>query len=491
MVGHHVNGTVSLLPIVLTAAAILAFVALISLIRASAVRKYPPVVAFHKGQGDHRFGKDHLPLRETKHSVHLRLAMKGFLQQFRQNIGLTLCITVATIAVVFSFALFTVFCSTSDAVVKSAGMEISDLTVDLMPYADAYAFAEELKAMPEVRKALPTTDYSVYVDASDYNVTLLPMPFRNYQDTENIFPMDGRFPEHDNEVMITNTFSRTEKLKTGDSLTLEYLNVRQRYLITGVATSSTNGGVNLYITEDGMKRLIPTFRPDAVNVYLNEGVDADAFRQMLTEQYGRSIAEAAEDAENSGSYEERIRAEAERQIAEILAVYGATNVEYAIQVGDQVISGNSSNFLIRSVVKYGDLLKTQLAGTQIAISAVTVIFIILAAVVVMIILFILMESSVRKQRREFGVMKSMGYTSRELMLQLACRIMPAAVFSVIIGTVAGVLCTNLLTSIFGKITINFPAVIMLDVLLLVFCFGCAYIGARKIKKISVYELMTE
>ena len=491
MTGHFVNGTVPLLPIVLTALGILVFVALIALIRAMMVRNYPPVKAFRKGQGDHRFGKNHLPLRDTKNNVHLRLAMKGFLQQFRQSLGLTLCITVATIAIVFSFTLFTFLGMSPSAIANSAGMEMSDLVVDLMPSVDAYAFAAELDAMPEVRKALPTTDFSFYVNAPDHNVTLLPMPFRDYQDTENIFPMEGRFPEHDNEIMITNVFARTEKVKTGDSLTLEYLNVKQRYLVCGIATCTTNGGVNLYITEDGLKRLIPTFAPDAVNVYLNEGVDADAFRRTLTERYGRSIADAAKDGTAEGSYEERIRAEAEKQIAQMMAVYGVTNVEYAIQVGDQVITGNSSSFMVRSIICYGDILRTQLAGTQAAISALTVIFIILAAVVVMIILFILMESSVRKQRRDLGIMKGMGYTSRELMLQLAARIMPASVCSVILGTVTGVLGTNLLTSIFGKIDINLPAVLLLDIALLVFCFGCAYFGARKIKKISVYELMTE
>ena len=139
----------------------------------------------------------------------------------------------------------------------------------------------------------------------------------------------------------------------------------------------------------------------------------------------------------------------------------------------------------------GDIMETQLYSLSKAITTVTTVFMLISALVVMIILFILMESTIRRQRKEFGIMKGMGYTSKELMFQLAFRIMPAALFSIVFGTVIGVSIVNIMTSYIGKISINMPAVIVMDIVFLIFCFGCAYFGARKIKKISVYELMTE
>ena len=104
--GHPIGSSLSIQPIACTAAVILAFVAVISFIRAFKVRKYPPVRAFRKGQGDHRFGKEHFQLKKTKKSVHLRLAMKGFLKNFKQNLGLTVCITISSITIVFCFVIF-------------------------------------------------------------------------------------------------------------------------------------------------------------------------------------------------------------------------------------------------------------------------------------------------------------------------------------------------------------------------------------------------
>lgn len=492
MTEHRGCGDAAILPIFLTGLGILVFVGLIALIRAGMVRNYPPVRAFRKGQGDHRFGREHFPLRNTKHSVHIRLALKAFVQNFRQNLGLTICITISAVTVVFSFIVFNFFNSGLDAICATAGMEMSDLHIELMPYADAAELAEKLEQMPEVRKATPTSGYNVFVSISDFNnEVMIPMAFSDFAVTENIFPMEGRFPEHDNEIMLTSQFAKVKNVRTGDSLTLEHLNIEKSYIVSGIVTSSVNGGVNLYITEDGMKRLVPTYHHDTIELYLEEGVDTEAFRNVLTAEYGRSLSDASKGGNGTGSYEERIRAEAEQQIADLMATYGVTHIEYSIQSGDTVISGDSSGFLISAITDMKDIIQTQLGGLVVAVRIVTSILMALSAVVVMIILFILMESAIRRDRKEFGIMKGLGYTSKELMFQLACRIVPSAVISVIAGTVIGVTATSLLTSFIGVVRIDMPRVIVLDIVMLIFCFVCAYIGARKIKKISVYELMTE
>ena len=60
-----------------------------------------------------------------------------------------------------------------------------------------------------------------------------------------------------------------------------------------------------------------------------------------------------------------------------------------------------------------------------------------------------------------------------------------------IGTALSVLLTKLITGLIGAVSLNLPAVLLVDAVILAFCFGCAYFNAGIIKKISVYELMTE
>ena len=82
--------------------------------------------------------------------------------------------------------------------------------------------------MPEIRKATPTSGYNTFITISDYNEIMLPVAFSSFDETENIFPMEGRFPEHDNEIMVNNQIATVKKIEVGDSLTLEYLNVKKK-----------------------------------------------------------------------------------------------------------------------------------------------------------------------------------------------------------------------------------------------------------------------
>ena len=78
------------------------------------------------------------------------------------------------------------------------------------------------------------------------------------------------------------------------------------------------------------------------------------------------------------------------------------------------------------------------------------------------------------------------------MLQLALRIMPAVITAVVIGTLSSAAVFNAaLSFIVGAAPINIPIMAASIIIMILFCFCCAYLGAGRIKKISVTELMTE
>ena len=116
---------------------------------------------------------------------------------------------------------------------------------------------------------------------------------------------------------------------------------------------------------------------------------------------------------------------------------------------------------------------------------------VMSGIIVVIMLAILMASTIRKQYRELGIMKSLGYTSRELMFQMAFRIIPVALIAVVIGTVLSVPIMGIVGAFVCKIDVSPVSIILVDIAILAFCFMCAYFSARRIKKISAYELITE
>ncbi len=47
-------------------------------------------------------------------------------------------------------------------------------------------------------------------------------------------------------------------------------------------------------------------------------------------------------------------------MAVLISQYGVTAVDYAIRIGDTVISGNSSRFVIKEMSSIKDILKSQM-----------------------------------------------------------------------------------------------------------------------------------
>lgn len=495
--GHHADLLAEPLPIILTAAAILAFVGLISHVRASSVKKYPPVQAFRKGIASHHFGKNRFPLRSTRGSVHMRLAMKGFFGNMRQNIGLTVCIAVSAIAAVIGLMSADTFGTDLKAASQLAGTEMPELTVSVMKNADAEDLAEKIRGMEGVRRTQPgsfSLDFSEWKSlyAFDRELILIPNCYTDFSECENISATAGRFPEHDNEMAISKLLASMKQLKVGDNITLECNSIKKNYIISGTVPSVTNGGMNVYMTEAALKRIMPAYHHSAVEIYLEEGTDAAEFQTRLMQTYGKTVADTRLGGNEGGTMEDRLRASAEKRVAEYLMNHGVNHVEYSIEIDGKTISGTSDSFVIKNVQSLSHIMQTQVGGYFKAISATSWVLMGLAGVVSMIIIIALMEQTIRRQRKELGIMLGLGYTTKELMVQLAMRIMPAAVFAIILGTFGAVaLFGAVMEMMVGTAVVNIPMLAAAVLIMTLFCFTSAYIGAGRIKKISVTELMTE
>ena len=495
--GHHGDITLDVGVMIITALIILVITGVIAFSRARMVKKYPPVVAFRKGIETHDFRRNPLPLRNTRGNINVRIAMKAFLQNTKRNVGITLCIAITAIAAAVSAIMVDSFGSELEIARRMAGSEFSDYSISVAEYADVNEVAENIRQLPGVRKALVGTfslDLSnwKYVTAYDRTEDLVIVSYEDFRECEYLNPSEGKMPEHENEAVVSMTFAARHGLKVGDNLTVEVDRTKKNYIISGLITAVTNDGDYLYVTHKGLNRLSPNIRPLSIDFYLEDGTDKEEFISMLLETYGKSIAATRKDGAEGTSEEERIRALADQRIAELLATHGISHAEYSVQIGDIVVSGTSDSFVIRNYQNLNDLMMTQIGGLFHAIYVSAIVFLIVTIIVVTVIISILMEQTIRRQRRELGVMLSMGYTSKDLMFQSALKIMPAVLIAAVVGTIGGsVLFTAIMSKAFGKFIISKLLIIVTAILLALFCFVSAYIGSAKIKKISVTELMTE
>lgn len=491
MCGHHgAESKFSIVPFLL-GILLLGFILLISFLKARQVRKYPPVVALRKGTQSHSFRKNVLPLEKSKWNVHVSLALKGFLTNMGTNIGMGACIGVAVIAMVVCFVIHGFYGNGINAVKPILGMEMPDVCVAATIGTDEQALREELLSLPEVRKVNLTNNFlenTVQIKGQ----TLFTFAYEDFDQTENINCSQGRAPKHDNEVMVSEVGAIILQLKIGDTVTIHRGRMEAEYMVCGLAKSNGNGGGNTYMTAEGLKRLNPALRLASMEIYLENGVDSQAFKKQLFETYSSPMADPAKgDEEITGTLEERIQKTAEEKITAMLEMYGVSSVDYAIMIGDKMITGDSSKFRIQSSLNLTELVQSQMANQLKAFTLGTEIFMVVAEIVVTIIIMLLMQAAVRKQRKDLGILKGMGYTTRELMLQMAGKIVPMLVIATLLGSVLGALLGKLMFLSTGNIPVSILGVLGLDLIIIVFGTLVAFISAGKIKKISVYELMQE
>ena len=480
--------SVPVFPMILCMVLVLVFVTFTALGRSFAVRKITPVQAFRKGIENHHFRKNHFPLEKTGNSIHVRLALKEFLQG-TGNMGLIVCITACTVMTVLSFMIGIFFINPDNILKSVCGHEICDIRIEAVGSIDPDDFAAELSSMPGVEQVLmPAVGLGVKAEGSDSVVGL--EVYDDYGKTSTILMTEGRLPEHDNEAALSVQEIKSLGIRVGDTVTLEYGKVKRDYLVTGIVNSAVNP-VTAYLTTDGFKRMDPAYSPSAFDIYLTEDTDVKAFSEILKQRYGQEISEYSNGKVTGDTLEERIMSAANIKMAEAMEKNGVSYMEYAVRVGDRVITGSTSAMKIRNLTfemeensEIADMLCVSFAGIM-------VIMMVISGLIVMIILSILMTSTVRKQYRDLGIMKSMGYTSRELRFQMAFRIVPAVVIAVVIGDVLSVLLMQVVDSFVCKIDISIAGTLMMDAVIFAFIFVCSYLSAGKIKKISVYKLITE
>lgn len=467
---------------------ILLFVGFVAMTRALSVNKYPPVTAIRKGIATHHFKKTFLPLDKTRGNIHVILALKDFLQNTNKKVGFIVCIAVTTVMVLISFFLGTVFSSGEKVLKTICGHDLADISLSVVGGTDPESFAEELRNMPNVRKVLLSSS-SIGVNVGDFEYPYQLEICQDYSQTDFIIATKGRLPKHENEIAIT-LEGQMNHLQLGQTVTIEYGKVKRDYIICGMVNSVIDP-MTIYMTEDGFKTLNPLYIPDEYKIFLQKDADQDAFVKTLKERYGKEISDIKNQEVTGDTLEERIRSAAEIKMAKAMSESGVSYMEYAIRIGDEVITGSTSNMKIKSLNYEREMNKKVIDSISKIISMITAALMIVSAVVVVIILSILMSSTIREQYKELGIMKSLGYTSRELKLQMALKIIPQTVIGVVIGSILSVLLISLLETMLIKITVSVLSIVVLDFGILLFCFLCSYLNAKKIGDISVCELMTE
>ncbi|MCR5291278.1 MAG: ABC transporter permease [Eubacterium sp.] len=487
---HVASGNIALL--LIPAVLLIVLTLITALGRARKIKKYPPVVAFRKGIKTHHFGRNVLPIENTKSDINRRLGLKGLVTNKGQNLGMFACILAASLTITFCICLTDLFKDRGAVFLDFAGLEKA-LMVGFDTGTDYEEVRQEIGQREDVRKCfLFRGNYGFSINGNDID-TFQTFAYEDFDELENLHISEGRFPLHDNEIMIGTGMAEKYDISAGDSVLVKYNGIEKTYIISGTTKAFINGGMIGYMTTDGFCQFMPP--SECLNylfVYAADGVSEAELKDRLSDEYG-SVEDTVGESFDEGSYEERIRAKADEQMALLKSKYGVSNASYAIKIGDKIITGNSGSFKLTEISSFGETIDTSIGGISVMSQIVSVILIIIISIIVSIIINFLIESIIKKERQAMGIEKSMGYTSKDIRKQIIVRMMPVAIPGIIVGSILAIPVTMMFMKVafstyFGIRLIWVP---IAAVLITLYVYVSTYISAGKVRKVSVTELMTE
>lgn len=402
------------------------------------IQKIEPIVALRQGIQTHNFHRNPVPLAKTKAPLSVALAWKTTLSHLKQNLVIAITMLVLSLVIVFS------------------GLMIKNVILDMTPFlnlivgetadscinVDVKAEEQFLHAMQEDDRVDAVYLYTTLTLSHAGGVELMVNICDDFSKVSNQdVIIQGRFPKYENEIAIAVKYARESGLHIGEEITVAVAGKEERYIVSGFTQISNNLGRDGLLTRAGYERLVPL---QQVSYYLRlqEGTDIDAFHQQVQKQLGT-------------------------------AVYATLDIH-------AIIEGTASVYVsLMTIIVLGVVL--------------------LSLTIVVLVLYLLVRTIRNRQIQRYGILKSIGFTTGQLILQTSLSFMPAILVSTAAGIAISILIINPLTALFlnsiGIVTCTFtvpiPGCIGAGALLIGLTFSCICLFSLKLRSITPRRLLSE
>ena len=401
------------------------------------IKKIEPIAALRFGIQTHNFRCNHVPLEKTKAPLNLALALKTTLSGVKHNI--TVCVTMLVLSLIVAFS----------------GLMTENMIVDMTPFVNLIVgetadscvnvqteaeeeFLREMETDSRVENSYLYTSLNVSQAGGAELMATICDDFSKVNNQNTVF--EGRFPKYDNEIAIAAKYANENGLKVGDEIEITAGGKKEKYLICGFTQITNNLGRDCLFTREGYKRL-GTLTNMSYYINLTDETDIDTFNQEMKEKFDGSVNTTI-------------------------------NIEETIE---------------------------SMAGVYVSIMTMIVIAIlVLSAVIIVFVLYLLVRIMLNNKQRDYGIMKALGFTTGELILQTALSFMPTTILSAVIGLTICSLIINPLTALFlrgigiVKCTFIVPVgfITIAGIGLVLFAFMTVCLLSLKIRKIAPRALLS-
>lgn len=413
-------------------------VAFVVFLSSRRIKKVEPIVALRQGVLTHNFKRNHVPLANTRASLNAALALKTTFSGLKHNITVSITMLVLSLVVAFSGIVVENMLMDSKPLVNLIVGETADSCINVNVDTKR-AFYDKMSEDARVEKFyIYHAENVTHVDGLELLATICD-DFSMVNNQEIVF--EGRYPKYDNEIVIAAKYAKEQGLRIGDEMNLAVGENEAKYIISGFTQISNQLGKDCLLTKDGFERIDEL---QNISYYLNlaDDVDVDDFNSEIKKAFG-------------------------------------DKVNMTINSKSVVESGMSVYVSIMTMIVIGIL--------------------IMSLVVVVFVLYLLVRTILNNKKREYGILKALGFTTGQLILQTALSFMPAVIISLAVGIAVSCAVVNPLLSLFlsgiGIVKCMFDVPVGLISFggfgILLFMFAIACLLSLRVKRIAPRELLTE
>lgn len=424
-------------PFVITLGALAGTVGLCVWLTAGKMKKIEPIAALRSGIQTHSFRRNPVPLEKTKAPLNLALALKITCSGVKHNVTVCITMLVLSLVVVFSGLMTENVINDMTPFVNMIVGEMADSCISVQSETED-AFLKEANLDSRVEKAYLYTSLNVAHEEGAELMATLCDDFSKVSNPSVVF--EGRFPKYDNEIAIAGKYAKEQGFQLGEEIEITANGKQETYLICGFTQISNNLGRDCLLTRAGYERLGAL---TDVSYYLNltEGTDIDGFHLEMKQRFGSSV----------------------NATINIL-----TTVEAAAGVYVSLM-----RFVVMALLA-------------------------LSAVIIGFVLYLLVRTMLNNLLRYYGILKALGFTTRQLILQTALSFMPSAILSTAVGLTVFSFVINPLTALFLSgigivkcaFTVPLGFIALAGAGLILLAFGTVCLLSLKIRKIAPRNLLS-
>ncbi len=395
------------------------------------------LAALRGGIRNHNFRKNPVSLVKSPLPCPLALGIKSILGDVRKNAALTGVVALLGLACCIGFGLLQNFGSDNQKLMELVGLEMGTAIVSGQ---EIEAAGQEMETWDGVSKVLYYDNRTVNLTAGEEALSVNCDFWKDPAQNAYAALIEGRLPKYDNEIGLTAIAAKQLGVKVGDIIYVEGDREKKDYMISGIYQQMKQLGLNAVMTMEGAGRINGSVMVNLIYVYTEEDCTFEQLAKKIKDNFsGMDITDSKKNMENA------------------------------------------------------------CASVSATMKLICAMFVLLTVVIVTLIIILLVRAKLTREWKQYGIYKALGFTTRELILQIQMSSLPVFLTGAVLGAGLSVyllnplaqVCLSMAGIVQSSLEIQVRWLIVSVVLIVAVSGIVSFLCASRVRKVEPVKMLTE